>query len=292
MLMLGFFTKGFTALFPLSLPFFYWLFVRSKKFGQMALDTLVVLAGLVVSAAILLGVSDAAYENTLLYLDGQVVHSLKNVQTVPYRLYCVRRLFNESIPHFIVILLIFIVCRKTHNTFIAGKKQLSMFGLFLCLGLSGVLPIAVSLKQGGYYIIAALPFFAVAWALLLDYAIENWIGRISAKLHKFFLWASGVILMAGIIFTVAHIGAISREKDLLHDLHRILPQISEHTIITGPHDWTLHAYCARYKYVSIDTSSTERKYMLLRDTTPASQFSKNYKLLKLGTKQWYLYEEQ
>lgn len=77
MLFLAFLTKGFTGLYPLSFPFFYWLFIRKNKFKNCILDTFIMFLGLTIPALILFSSHETAYMSIVKYINKQVISSLK-----------------------------------------------------------------------------------------------------------------------------------------------------------------------------------------------------------------------
>jgi hypothetical protein len=170
------------------------------------------------------------------------------------------------------------------------------FWTFLCVGLSGVVPIMISLKQSGFYMLTALPFLAIAWALLVSSWVENRIAAISAKLHKILLCVSATVLLAGIVNVIVHIGTVSREKDLLHDVHCILQKVPQHSIVSiSPnirYYWQQHGYFARYGYVSLDSDTTSGKqFLIVSDTADVGQFNEHYSRIPLETKFLTLYKK-
>ena len=54
---------------------------------------------------------------------------------------------------------------------------------FLALGPSGLVPIMVSLKQSGFYIVPSLPIIAISFVLFLNFSFSNTIQRDHALLQ-------------------------------------------------------------------------------------------------------------
>lgn len=109
MLFLAFLTKGFTGLYPLSFPFFYWLFIRKNKFKNCILDTFIMFLGLTIPALILFSSHETAYMSIVKYINKQVISSLKNIQTVDTRFHIIRRFFEENITSLLFALIIVII---------------------------------------------------------------------------------------------------------------------------------------------------------------------------------------
>lgn len=161
----AFLCKGFTGMFPLALPFFVWLWLYPKNvktFASMALNTCLILAGMAAVLGVIFAVSDQAFPSIRQYFYEQVVGSIQNVVTVPHRWIIMKKWTQENLPYMAIVIAAILLQRRS----IAASWRMNWrwMGLFFCCGMSGVLPIMISMKQGSFYMMTALPFFAAAWA--------------------------------------------------------------------------------------------------------------------------------
>lgn len=98
MLFLALLTKGFVALFPLSLPFWIYLFNKNKAFKEMFISTFVLIIFTVMPLLFIFVFSQEGATSLFHYFNKQVVGSINNVQTVDSRFFIVSRLFQELLP--------------------------------------------------------------------------------------------------------------------------------------------------------------------------------------------------
>ncbi len=163
MLFAAFLSKGFTGLFSLSLPFWFWCFDKEYSFKKALIDTISLLVFLALFFLLLFALQKDSLASLQAYYDIQVVNSLKNVVTVNSRFFILGKLVTEVLISLGILLLIFLLGRKQKTLSIDLKGVL----IFLAIGLSAVLPITLSLKQNAHYLLCALPFFAIAFGLLI-----------------------------------------------------------------------------------------------------------------------------
>jgi 4-amino-4-deoxy-L-arabinose transferase-like glycosyltransferase len=250
----GFLTKGFVTLFPLSLPFWIFLFRPGITFRKLISGMLLPLTGTIffLLMVILLIPGSREYLNT--YLDSQVIHSISSVKTVGSRFHVVGTLILSIIPGVALLLVIWLTGSR-------GSLELNGYGwfpVFLALGLSGVLPIMISLKQRDFYILPALAMMAIAMALAAAPAAREILERTSGK-SKWLkvVRASGLLFLAAALFLVIiHEGRTGRDAGLLRDVDILVEEIPEGTSVCIPRalfdNWHLHAYLHRYGRISMD----------------------------------------
>jgi hypothetical protein len=151
----------------------------------------------------------------------------------------------------------------------------------------------VSLKQRDFYILPALPLFALAWALLFEAQLKLFVKNIPAKIRNILFIASVLFIVVGIGSISWHAGTYSRDKQLLTDIKQLLPHISAHTTISMDksmfEEWNLYPYFARYKNISLDVDN-ERELLLVRDSSMLENYQNSYSL-KCRTKTLLLYEK-
>ena len=144
-----------------------------------------------------------------------------------------------------------------------GERKLFVFShekkwfyIFLLIGLSGVLPIMVSVKQRDFYMLAALPFFALALGHLTFGMMDGLTQRITPRLQKWTTIGASCVLLAGLALNLCHIGKYGRDEAFLKEMKTFLNDIPENEVVAiAPEDfsqWTWHAYFMRYGKVSLD----------------------------------------
>ena len=119
----------------------------------------------------------------------------------------------------------------------------------------GVLPIMVSLKQSGFYMQAALPFFALACGHFTFSMVKTLMLKITLNSRKWLSVSASCILLIGIVLNLIHIGKYGRDEALIEDVKKRIAEADGRTIIEIPPEeftnWVAHAYFMRYGKISL-----------------------------------------
>lgn len=299
MLSLGFLTKGFVAFFPWTFPFLLWLFLKQKTFGKMAIESALIFVFTITPLILLVLLVPDAGLSLKKYIDGQVINSLKNIITVDSRFDIIKRLFFELIPSACLCILFVIWIRIKKNPAIYIKENIAKTGMFVSLGLTGVLPIMISMKQSGFYIIPTYPFFAIATAAFIYPFIDSLIISINyeSKNFIFFKWIAYGLFFTGIILSLSSTNRFSRDKEKITDTYIILPEIPEGTVINiNPEmfdDFRLHAYYGRFKNISLDPDPGNKcEYLLIKNEYYSDSINLLYNNIKLNTIDYQLFKRK
>jgi len=157
----------------------------------------------------------------------------------------------------IILIMSKIINKDKHKVFEFAPDKKHFFS-FLILGLTGVLPIMLSVKQRDFYMLAALPFFALAFGHLSLSMVNMMLLEIRPKTRNWMMIASSVVLLVGMVLNISHIGKYGRDEAFLVEMEKALKEIPENEIIEiKPEDfsqWSWHAYFMRYGKVSLDAS--------------------------------------
>jgi 4-amino-4-deoxy-L-arabinose transferase-like glycosyltransferase len=272
MLFAAFLSKGFTGLFPLSLPFWFWCFDKEYSFKKFATDTLFIIVFLLLFFALLFIFQKDSLPSLQAYFDIQVKNSLQNVVTVNSRFYIVGRLITELLIALGVALLIFLIGRKNKSIMLERK----WFFVFLALGLSGVLPIMLSLKQNAHYLLCSFPFFAIALALIVLPYLALFIEKMKWSSRAFFIVAVLFFTSASLI-AYSQKGKYSRDEKMINDVKQISKILPAHTVcVTGVNEftnWALQAYMYRYGQLNLSLDNakySQYKLVKMGDTIPSN----------------------
>ena len=203
MLSFGFLTKGFVAFFPWTFPLIRWFMLRQKTFRIVFIETVELVMYTVSPLILLILLIPEARVSLKTYVDVQVIYSLKNVVTVDSRFYILIKLIQELIPAFILCFSLIVWAKFRKFPFIVLKRNYKQALVFIMLGLSGVLPIMISLKQSGFYILPTYPIFAIAFSSLLYPLLETLFSNIhyNSKRFLFFKIIAIVLFILGITFS-------------------------------------------------------------------------------------------
>lgn len=256
-LFLAFLSKGFAGLFPLVFPVLYCLFDDKRRWIQGPIDTLL----LMVTLAVLSGVMFLAFPPSFSYLKDyinlQVIGGGLHEATVSTRFYIVFRWLGQMIAPLVIITIVLILSKLNGNAKVFEfRSDKTWFLIFLILGFMGVLPIMVSLKQSGFYMQAALPFFALACGHLTFSKVNTLSLKITPNLHKRMTLGASAILLIGIVLNLCNIGKYGRDEALIKEVkQRIAESDGNNVIEISPEEftnWAAHAYFMRYGKISLN----------------------------------------
>lgn len=299
MLSFGFLTKGFVAFFPWTFPFLIWLLLRKKSFGSMFIETSILFLCTAIPLLLLILISPVAKLSLHNYIDTQVINSLKHATTVSSRFFIVKRLFSELIPVISLCVIFIIVGLRKKISISLLKDNYKMALVFFLFSLTGVLPIMISMKQSGFYILSTFPFFAIAFAILLNPLIEILFNKINYQSIGFliFKWIGFGVFFVGIILSLYFSNHFERDENKIKDTYLILSKLPEGSTINVYlnlwSDWSLHGYYARYKNISLDPElSNKRMYLLVQNESYSDTINKNYQIVNLPTKEYKLFKKK
>jgi hypothetical protein len=171
------------------------------------------------------------------------------------------------------------------------QKKWALF--FIFFGLTGVLPIMVSMKQSGYYILPSYPLLIIGIACLFIQKLYV----LHLKLHDFkYFKIIGIVLFSlGLIYSLTSINKYGKDEKLVKDVEVISSYVHKGTIFNASQammdDYSLHAYLYRFNFISIDCNNkfTSRFYLVNTEESNTTELGTKYTLVPLNTKVLKLY---
>lgn len=306
-LFLSFMTKGFTGLYTLAFPFCMWLVRREETFMKMFCDTLCVLVLFMLWFALMVTLSDSAQTYFRNYFS--LVLSGVEVRTVSSRFTIIYKFVSQLLPS-VCVLILFALCgikfrkngfRKEKNLFrkekngIRIRKPLDLSAVFMLLALCGVVPVMLSLKQRGFYVLTVYPFCAIAFSVLVLPTVkkmfEIWNDRTKNIIFAFSLF----LFVSGIAANVFNFGRVGRDETKIEDMKVILRKVGRGDVVSVPvsmrREYTLYGYYYRYGKVSLTHLEMGHEWLLLEDGNDfeAMRLDTLYVPEDLPTKRYRLY---
>jgi hypothetical protein len=137
-------------------------------------------------------------------------------------------LFIELLP-ILIVFLIFYVSLKVKKISIEMPRQYINLGLFfLFLGFAATLPIMISTKQSGIYLIPGLPMFAFSAAFFALPFFERLVNLkmfdVFSLRFKYFSWLG---LTVSLLYSAVIMGNFDRDKLLLSDVENLKKTIPQ-----------------------------------------------------------------
>jgi 4-amino-4-deoxy-L-arabinose transferase-like glycosyltransferase len=289
-------TKGLQGLFPLSALPLSWLINRDrKKLNRILLQTIYLLVCFVLLYLFSFLIFDQAYSSFEKYFSIRLINTFNHVgSTTDNRFYLLFKLFEELSPVFILTALLFFLSRKKNHLQVPNESRKICVWLLL-IGISGSLPLMVTLEQRGFYLVTSLPFYCLAFALLSYYYIVAMLQKaiISGSTFNFLKAFTIVLFFSSCIYFFVSIGKTKRDKELLHDVYLCKTFMQKGEVIGIPeamwNDWNIQTYMVRHHYISLSMGKTN-KYYIIRKDLEKNLVPKNYTEKKLPTKFFDVYE--
>lgn len=300
----AFLCKGFTGLYPFALPMIVWVvdlcLGNHRRWGQAlmlaAADTLMAVGAfaLCVAATGLLFPEAVTYFEQ--YLSHQVLGNL-DTPIVDNRWTIVWNFVEQTLVVWAVVLLVagIGVATKTSKP---SRKDWRNFAICLLLGLSGVLPIAISLKQHGFYILTVYPIVACGAGALVQGPVSAWTDRGGVRLHRVLAAVAIIAATGAVALNAAHYGKPGRDVALQEDMRLIVPRLAEGEQVGMPismaQEWSLYAYYYREKHVDLaridlQNPPADLPRHLLTDGSTAVP-PELYREIDVATRQYKLFE--
>lgn len=296
MILFAFLTKGPVGLFPIFIPYLSFSILKNTSFYKASIQTLLIFSAASFILIIYLYLNSNACKVFLSYVNDQIFKSLQGAREVNShgRLYIIERLLMELIPLGVFCFLLYLYSKIKKSKIKAFSKSNQFAYFFAALGLGGSLPIIISVKQSGFYLVPAMPFFAISFALFFAPYLNQFISNIQIeKKYLIRLKIFSILLFSlSIFFTLFKFGKINRNQDLISDIYKIGSIVPEKSIVSiSPlnfDDWNMHAYLMRYFKISLDDKNELAYYLVYKNSSDSILVK--YTKLNLDTKVYDLYE--
>jgi hypothetical protein len=253
---LGILTKGPVALYPLSIPILFYFFTKEITLKKAFNYTLILT---ILSSLFFIGLlyfNSAAtiyfknyWEQRLLAV---IVGSRDDMKLSGWQhLEIVETLFVELLPILIVFLIVYSILKYKKIDVLIQKKYIN-FGLFFTfLGFAATLPIIISTKQSGIYLIPGLPMFAFAATFFSLPFLEKMVNLVQfSRFSKRLTYFSWIGLAVSLMYSGIIAGDYGRDKLLLSDvahLKKIIPQDAKVGVcFQMMNDFTYHVNLQRF----------------------------------------------
>lgn len=276
-LVLSALTKGLTGLFPLAFLGIYWLVFRSQSIAKVFYQTSLLIILSIMIFGMFIWSQPMALESLLNYWDVQVLASLKGTRRLYFfrenRFYILGQMGLILIPMLLVVLLNLGIIRFWK------KKELKIYSfiksyegkliqVFFLLGLSASLPIIISPRQALPYLLPSLPFFCLAFGVVVSFLFADWWFYFIRKQKKCLLIFEKMFVfstIAAFVLCIHKYGVSNhRDKMVIHDAEKIGRVVGENkTIASNHYDMYISGYLMRFSQISLDTVNFDHQFLIL-----------------------------
>ncbi|HXD93708.1 MAG TPA: glycosyltransferase family 39 protein [Bacteroidia bacterium] len=281
-------TKGVQGLFPIACVAFYWLTTKNVSLKKTITYSFILAGVPALIYSSLIFCNHNVYLSFEQYFTNRFVKTFNNFYaTTNNRFEIIIRLITELLPILSVSILIKLISKKNmpqNQQVVESKRKLWWL---LAIGLSGSLPLAITTEQRGFYLVTALPYFALAISAWLAPTLTYLLDKINLQktAFKFFSYSVALFLFISVGYTVLQIGNFNRDKDLLTDIYAIGKVVPKGEMINVPKqtwdEWDIQGYFIRYFYISLDVTQNKHPYFMMQKNLPDSLVPNGYKLYPL-----------
>lgn len=289
-------TKGIQGLFPLAAIGIYWLMMKEFSFKKMLVYTIILVSVPIAIYLFLILTNHEVYDSYQRYFETRLVRTFNNIgSTTGNRFELLFILIQELLPIIIISSVVLFVTKKYKNLDLKDSLRNKTILWFILIGLSGALPLMVTLEQRGFYLVTTMPFFAIAISMWLSPRVATLISKINIE-SKGFKITTGItllLLLVSITFSFTQIGKFKRDENILKDIYAIGTIVPHNAIINSPiemaNDWSILCYFERHFDISIE-SINKHPYFIIRKDLPKTLIPNNYSLYPVQTKEIDLYK--
>jgi 4-amino-4-deoxy-L-arabinose transferase-like glycosyltransferase len=257
--------KGPIGLFVLVAPVAFRLLPEGKRF-------LPALAGqwLAVGACgVGLASVEVARSNLAEYWNVQIVASIAGTREVSASSMTIVKELAQGVllPMAAVTLIVIAFTRGGVAPSAPARRQALPF---LALGLAATLPILVSTKQAGHYLVPSIPLFALAFSIALKPTVDVFVQRLAPPRRHWIDFLTAAILLVAV--AASFWPNLGRDRGRLRDLDAIAAAVPRSATIgicpEANDDWGLHAWFERLFEVSLDAAPGRPHAYFLKTAPP------------------------
>jgi 4-amino-4-deoxy-L-arabinose transferase-like glycosyltransferase len=263
----AFLVKGPGGFFPLAAPFIAAAVMRASR--AAAIRSGLAMIGTVAAAAAALLSSGPARVALRAYWDAQVLSSIAGARGGGRWASLARHLGGGIFLRMGGLLLLAWLARSRRSPSPRSEAERQWVMFFWGVALSASLPLAISARVSGHYLVPAIPFFALAFAGTALPAIrprfDAW--RPHAGVRRTF-GAVGVVLLAAAVVIPISGGAMEpRDAAWVSEYRSLAGALPRRQTIGTCEavrmEWGVHAYMQRFFSLSLDAGpETPRRYFL------------------------------
>lgn len=305
MLYCAFLCKGFTGLYPFALPAIVWVVDlcsgRHRHAGRALLmavaDTLMAVGAF----AVCMATTGLLFPESVHYFEQYMTHQvLGNLDTpiVSNRWTIEWNFIEQTLIVWGVALVVLVIAHAQRRERVVLRSDWRNFAICLLVALSGVLPIAISLKQHGFYILTVYPIVAVGAGALVQGPVKAWMEGGGKRLRTALAVLTVLAVTGAVVLNAMHYGQPGRDVAMQQDMQQIIPQVAEGEQVGIPmslaQEWSLYAYYYREKHIDLTRIDLQNlpealpRHLLTdgRDAVPQELYTEK----TLATRQYKLYE--
>ncbi|MFT4696285.1 MAG: 4-amino-4-deoxy-L-arabinose transferase-like glycosyltransferase [Urechidicola sp.] len=269
LLSLGFLTKGFVCLYIWAFPLGMYIFIKKITITKAIYHTLILVTSTLLPFLFLYLFSEAANHNLTSYFNKQVMGSIKNVSNVDTRFSIIMEFFQHIILPLSIAILVLIIAKVKKQNLNGIKENKKTIYLLTFILMCGILPIMVSMKQRGFYILTVYPFFGLILGLITLPIAEKILVKWGSKylVRAIIKGFTVLFIITSVTLSVFQIGTTKRDILEVKDSKLVVEFIGPNQSIDICHsqygNWSKHGYYARYGNITLERKDEKNQEWFL-----------------------------
>jgi hypothetical protein len=265
-------TKGLPGFFPILVPFLCFFILKKPSLEKTIFYSfiLVLIPTLIYTAIFLF--NQEAKDSLMFYFKNRLLHRVSNQPSTDYRLFTLVGLLQELLPLFILLSIILVInkFKKTSILFNSENKKTIIF--FTLIGVSASFPLMLTMVQNKFYFFPALPYFAIAFGLIIHVYIKQLLLNNRVEKSKLFIFFIGCgMLLFSVVYSIKQINKFSRDEKIINDVNSIIESVGKNKIIGVEKDiyyrWNFQFYLLRFGDISIEHTEKKHNHFLSYKST-------------------------
>jgi 4-amino-4-deoxy-L-arabinose transferase-like glycosyltransferase len=225
LLHLAFLTKGPVGLYPLAMPFIYYLFYKAQgSLKKLVFQTSILMISCFGTLSLWYFYMPARLFWQK-YLNTQLLSSIStNDQTENYTwlsyFYIPQHFILQGLPLLGIVFIFYIFSKTKKEPFLYDGTNNRLAAFYLTIALSGALPMMVSHKASAYYMVPCLPFLAMSFATFFEPTLISWFEKRTLSPLKTQKTIKAMVFLSILVFIycLSLLGTIGREQDIIQDM--------------------------------------------------------------------------
>jgi 4-amino-4-deoxy-L-arabinose transferase-like glycosyltransferase len=262
------FIKGVPGLFPIVAPLIYYFVFKKPSLLKSALGSVIIAAVPAFVYLLIMKLSPEGNESLTYYVKERLLNRIQNSPSTDSRFFILGGLIQELIPLLLFSVFTWYINKKKigENLFKSGSAKWALF--FVGIGLSGSLPLMLTLVQNKFYFFPALPFIAIGGSFFVLPVIKKIMEVFDYK--PLFVKRLKIVsfLAAGIsiILCVASIGDFKRDEKVIEDVRSIISVVGSDNVLKverGVYDeWSFQFYLLRFGDIAIEATDRQHPFYI------------------------------
>lgn len=270
---LGILTKGPVAVYPVALPFFYFIVFNRIQWWKGAIHSLILFSTVLLMFTLFLFLNSAALNFFKEYWNQRLSFAIMGGRTEGVRhglgrLYVLWILLRENSMLISLTLVVLLLSYIKRIPIVSSRPEKKWALVFLFLALAGTAPLVLSTRQAGMYLIPSLVMFAIAAALFQYDLVKQLLLKISARTTMLISTLMMVGIISVSIYASIIFGTPSRDEGLIEDIHAIKPMIPKSNSIVLADatvcSSSINTYLQRYLKLELTDQDDQAKWAILR----------------------------